>query len=92
VAAKLLERRSLPRLAEAQRRRDEREDGVGVGRADEVDEVDPVGEPVDLVRSSPDPEARLAAAAGAGQRDEADILVVEALADRAELSVAADEG
>ena len=71
------------RVAEADRRRDEGEDGIAVGRGDEVDEVDAVGEPVDLVGGGPDREPGLAAPAGPGERDEADVGVVQALADRA---------
>ena len=70
---------------------DQREDGIGVGRGDEVDEVDAVGESVDLVRGGPDCEPCLAGPAGSRQRDEADVVVVEALADRLQLGVAADE-
>ena len=90
-AAELVERRALGRVAEADRRRDQREDGIAVGRGDEVDEVDAVGEPVDLVGGGTDGEPGLAAAAGTGERDEPDVGVVEALADRPELGVAADE-
>ena len=54
LAAELVERRALRGVAEAERRRDQGEDGVGVGRGDEVDEVDAVGEPVDLVGGGPD--------------------------------------
>ena len=51
----------------------------------------PSREPVDLVGGGPDREARLAGPAGPGERDEADVGVVEALADGAELGVPADE-
>jgi hypothetical protein len=46
---------------------------------------------VDLIRGGPDCEPCLAGPTGSGQRDEADVVVVEALADRLELGVAADE-
>ena len=41
-----------------------------------LDEIDAVGEPVDLVGGGADGEARLAASAGPGQRDEPDVLVL----------------
>ena len=91
LAAQLVERRALRGIAEANRGRDQGEDGVAVGRRDEVDEVDAVGEPVDLVGGGTDGEPRLAAATGPGQGHEPDVLVVEALSNRPELRVAADE-
>ena len=91
LAAQLVERRALRGVAEADRGRDQGEDGVAVGCRDEFDEVDAVGEPVDLIGGGADGEPGLAAAAGTGQRDEPDVLVVEALANRAELRIAADE-
>ena len=91
LAAQLVERRALGGVAEADRGRDQGEHGVAVGCRDEFDEVDAVGEPVDLVGGGADGEPGLAAAAGTGQRDEPDVLVVEALANGAELRVAADE-
>ena len=90
-AAELVERRALSGVAETDRRRDQGKDGIAVGCGDEVDEVDAVGEPVDLVGGGTDGEPGLPAAAGTGQRDESDVRVVQALADRAEFRVAADE-
>ena len=90
-AAQLVERRALRGVAEADRGRDQGENRVAVGRRHEVDEVDTIGEPVDLVGGGTDGEPCLAAATGPGQGDEPDILVVEALANRPELRVAANE-
>ena len=87
----LVERRSIDRVGDPDGRGRQREDGIGIGCGDEVDEVDAVGEPVDLVRGGPDREPRLAGPTGPRERDQADIVVVEALADRLELGVAADE-
>ena len=87
----LVERRSIDRVGDPDRRCRQREDCIGVRCGDEVDEIDAVGESVDLVRGGPDREPRLASPTGSRQRDEADIVVVEALADRLELGVATDE-
>jgi len=91
LASELVERRSIDGVGDPDGRCRQRKDGVGVGGGDEVDEVDAVREPVDLVSGGPDREPCLAGPTGSRQRDEADVGVVETLADRPELGVAADE-
>ena len=90
-AAELVERRAFSGVTEADRRCDEGKDRIAVGCGDEVDEVDAVGEPVDLVGGGTDGEPGLAAAAGTGERDESDVGVVQAISDGAEFRVAANE-
>jgi hypothetical protein len=92
ASAELVQRRPVHRLGQPDRRRGEGQDGVGVGRGDEVDEVDTVRESVDLVGCGPDRQPRLAGPAGAGQREQPDVGVVEALADRLQLGFPAHEG
>ena len=92
LAAELIERRTLRGIGQPECGGDLGEHGVGVRRGDEVDEVDAVREPVDLVGGGPDRKPCLAGPTGPGERDETDAGVVQARPDRPQLGIAADEG
>ena len=70
---------------------DRHEDGMRVAGARQVDEGHAVAEPVGEVRGAPDGERRLARAARAGERQEPDGAVRQAIRDLRDLARPADQ-
>jgi hypothetical protein len=91
VSPELVDRRSILDIGKPDGGGDQRQDGVSVGRREEIDEEDTVGEPVDLVGGSAKSKTGLSSSPRPGQRDEPDLGGVEALAEVLEHGLAADE-
>ncbi len=90
-ALELVEQRLLAGLGQSDRAGDGRQGGLGVGDGGEVDEEDPVVEPLDLIGGRAERQPGLAAAARPDQRDQPDRVRRELGLDGRQLDLPADE-
>jgi hypothetical protein len=91
MASRIVRRRAVAGEAEAQRLGDSREDQGGIGDGGKRHEPDPVGVIASDLRRDPQGQPRLADAAGAGQGDQANVVLAQQGADRRRLPLSPDE-